>query len=218
MSSTSSPSRRASEATSADSGEATSCSDTPTASATAATTAAGSVTRTRSTNHTPSRRCSANSSATLIASRVLPIPPGPIAVTSDARPTPGRAPRARRSDRRTASTGTGSTRRRSTSRRLDAGLPGQAAPIGNLQLAQQRRHMASTVRTEMNSASAICAFVRCRPIRAKDLGLTRRQLDALDRTHRGHAVQCRPRRSEPGSRDQPTTPSVLSTVPGAPSR
>jgi hypothetical protein len=82
LSSRSSPSRRASEATSAASGETTSRSGTPTASATAATTAAGSVTRTRSTNHGPSRRSAARSAATLIASRVLPTPPGPTAVTS----------------------------------------------------------------------------------------------------------------------------------------
>ena len=77
LSSTSSPSRQASDATSAASGEIASCSGTRTTSATAPTTAAGSVTRTRSTNHTSSLR----SAATLIASRLLPIPPGPTAVT-----------------------------------------------------------------------------------------------------------------------------------------
>ena len=41
----------------------------------------GSVTGTRSTNHTPSAKSPARSAATAIASRVLPTPPGPTAVT-----------------------------------------------------------------------------------------------------------------------------------------
>jgi hypothetical protein len=43
---------------------------------------AGSVTGTRSTNHTPSEYSLTASAATANASRVLPTPPGPTAVTS----------------------------------------------------------------------------------------------------------------------------------------
>ena len=56
-------------------------------------------------------------------------------------------------------------------------------------------------------------FVRCTAIRARTC-LPRASVNpgALGRTHGGHAVQCRSRRADPGRRDRPTTPSVLSTV------
>ena len=81
MSMTSSASRLASDATSATSIEAARCWGTPTVSATVGMTIAGSVTWTRSTNHAPSRRAGATPAATLNASRLLPTPPGPVAVT-----------------------------------------------------------------------------------------------------------------------------------------
>jgi hypothetical protein len=56
-------------------------SSTPRAAATAAGTSDESLSGTRSTNHTPSARERDRSAATWAASRVLPTPPGPTAVT-----------------------------------------------------------------------------------------------------------------------------------------
>ena len=58
------------------------CSPRPSASAIAGAIIAGSVTGTRSTYQDPSANRSLRSAATLSASRVLPTPPGPTAVTS----------------------------------------------------------------------------------------------------------------------------------------
>ena len=111
LSRTSSPSLPASEATRASSTDVVRCSRTPTVSATAAVTVPGSVTRTRSANHTPSRRSAADSAATLSANRVLPTPPGPVAVTT--RLSARAAARAARSATRPTNgvAGTGSPRR-----------------------------------------------------------------------------------------------------------
>ena len=54
----------------------------PSVLATAVPTSSPSVTGTRSTNQTPSRRSAARPAATAAARRVLPTPPGPVAVTS----------------------------------------------------------------------------------------------------------------------------------------
>ncbi len=50
---------------------------------------------------------------------------------------------------------------------LHLGPPREATPVGYLVLAQQRGDMALYGATEMNSSSAICAFVNCRPRSAK---------------------------------------------------
>ena len=67
----------------------------------------------------------------------------------------------------------------------------------------------STVRTEMNSASAICTFVRCRAMQGKDLGLPRRQLRALAGPTVVTPSSVAPP-ADPGGR-RTTTSSVLST-------
>ena len=168
LSITSSASLSASEATSARSTEVVRCSGTPTVSATAAVTVAGSVTWIRSTNHTPSRRAGASSAATLSASRVLPMPPGPVAVTmrcwASAAASTVRSPVRPMND----VTGSGSPRRPDLTRR-----PGMASACrarlrrsGSCSFRSRADTWVSTVRLEMNSASAICAFVRCRAISA----------------------------------------------------
>ena len=165
---TSSASLAASEATSARSTEVVRCSGTPTVSATAAVTIAGSVTWIRSTNHTPSRRAGASSAATLSASRVLPMPPGPVAVTmrcsASAAASTVRSPVRPMND----VTGSGSPRRPDLTRR-----PGMASACrarlrrsGSCSFRSRADTWVSTVRLEMNSASAICAFVRFRAISA----------------------------------------------------
>jgi hypothetical protein len=59
----------------------------PTARATASSTRPGSVTAASGTNTTPAANRSPSRSPTATASRVLPIPPGPVSVTSRAWPT-----------------------------------------------------------------------------------------------------------------------------------
>ena len=168
LSRTSTPSRPDSEATRACSTDVVRCSGTPTVSATAAVTAPGSVTRTRSTNHAPSRRSAASSAATLSANRVLPTPPGPVAVTMRCSAS-APASAARSATRPTNGvTGTGSPRR------PDPTPPGNASACrarlrrsGSCSLRSIAETWLSTVRCEMNSESAICAFVRCRATSAR---------------------------------------------------
>src|SRR5215831_6192226 len=169
LSMTSSASLAASEATSARSTEMVRCSGTPTVSATAAVTIAGSVTWIRSTNHTPSRRAGATSAATLIASRVLPMPPGPVAVTR--RCSARAAVSAARSPVRPINgvTGTGRARLPDLTSRpgIASACRAKLRRSGSCSFRSIAETWLSTVRVEMNSASAICAFVMCRATRAR---------------------------------------------------
>jgi hypothetical protein len=142
--------------------EAACCCGTPTASATAATTVAGSVTRTRSTNHAPSRRSAARPVATLIARRVLPTPPGPTAVTS--RCSARSRASATRSVARPMNGVTGTGRAPRPGMRSTAALRARVRRSGACSFRNKAATLLSTVRTEMLSVSAICAFVRCWPI------------------------------------------------------
>jgi hypothetical protein len=92
------------------------------------------------------------------------------------------------------------------------GVPGQAAAIRRLQLAQHRRHVALHRASRDDQRLGDLRVRQVPGDQSKDLGLPRRQPGALGRTHGGHAVQCRSSRTDPGRRDRPTTPSVLSTM------
>ena len=132
---------------------------------------AGSVTGTRSTNQAPSANSSITSAATLSASRVLPTPPGPTAVTrrcatsasasaarSTTRPTNGVSAEGSR-----AATALGAPE---PFAEADAGRTvgatatrARRSPTWNLRSREET--WLSTVRTEMNSRALISAFVRC---------------------------------------------------------
>ena len=82
LSSTSRSCRSRSCASSASSGRASLVAATPTARATAAKASSTSRSALRSTKNTPSANCGTSSAAARIASRVLPVPPGPVRVMS----------------------------------------------------------------------------------------------------------------------------------------
>ena len=67
-------------------GSAPAASRMPSACATVGATRAGSRTPERSTNHAPSRKAVSHRAATSIASRLLPMPPGPVSVSRRAGP------------------------------------------------------------------------------------------------------------------------------------
>ena len=133
----------------------------------AGATMAGSVTGTRSTYHAPSAYRPATSVTTLSASRVLPTPPGPTAVTR--RCVPSASASAARSAARPTKEVSGDG-----SGRAAAGESGAAGRSVAAAAASARRSLTwslrssedtwlSTVRTEMNSRAAISALVRCSP-------------------------------------------------------
>ena len=151
------------------------CSPRPSASATAGAIIAGSVTGTRSTYQTPSANRSATSAATASASRVLPTPPGPTAVTrrcvgaaaaasaarSAARPTNGVSGDGQRQRPRAARPRAAGSDR-AARRRARRGA--RRSPTRSLRSSEDT--WLSTVRTEMNSRAAISALVRCSPTAA----------------------------------------------------
>jgi hypothetical protein len=146
----------------------------PSAAAIAGATMAGSVTGTRSTYQAPSAYRLATPVTRLSASRVLPTPPGPTAVTrrcaasapasaarSAARPTNevsgdgGGRPAAARDP--------GSARTPEAPGRSAAAAAASARRSLTWSLRSSEDTWLSTVRTEMNSRAAISALVRCSP-------------------------------------------------------
>lgn len=151
------------------------CSPTPMAAATAAPTRPGSVTGTRSTKHTPSAKSPATSAATASASRVLPTPPRPTAVTSRRAVTAAASsPRSRvrptKAVNGAGSAGAGracsapacSARVRSA-RVCSLACRDSARRSGTSNFRNSEETCDSTVRTEMNSRAAISALLRCSP-------------------------------------------------------
>ena len=145
LSSTTSASAVANLATTVSVGDRPGCSPNPKALATAAPTMAASVTGTRSTYQAPSTYWSARSDTTARASRVLPTPPGPTAVTSRCRAS-SPASAARSAARPTNDvSGDGSDGAVASGAATVAGPEaqlGQRPAVGHVELAQQRRHVA----------------------------------------------------------------------------
>ena len=138
-------------------GDLPSCSPNPKALATAAPTIAGSVTGARSTYHAPAAYRSVTSVATARASRVLPTPPEPTAVTSRcrARSSASAARSAARPTNDVSGDGSdGGAVRRSASRSL---APSEAVSLasarrsGTSSLRSSDDTWLSTVRTEMTT-------------------------------------------------------------------
>ncbi len=146
------------------------CSPRPSASATADPTIAGSVTGTRSTNHTPSSKAPVRSAATASASRVLPTPPGPVAVTSRCALTASHSSARSLARPMNGFNGDGrppSARLVRSARAVSAARPASARRSRTPSLRSNEDTWVSTVRTEMNSCAPISALLRCSPTRAR---------------------------------------------------
>jgi len=133
----------------------------------AGATMAGSATGTRSVYQAPSAYRPATSVTTLSASRVLPTPPGPTAVTR--RCVPSAAASAARSADRPTNEVSGEGSGRATAGGAASAVPSVAAAAASARrsftwsLRSSEDTWLSTVRTEMNSRAAISALVRCSP-------------------------------------------------------
>ena len=142
----------------------------PSAAAIAGPAMAGSVTGTRSTYHAPSAYRPATSVTTLSASRVLPTPPGPTAVTSRCAASAA-ASSARSATRPTnevsgEGSGTATVGGADPAGRRAAAAAASARRSFTWSLRSSEDTWLSTVRTEMNSRAAISALVRCSPTAA----------------------------------------------------
>ena len=103
-----------------------------------------------------------------------------------------RRPLGRTADERRDGQGQPATAGLDQKARHGLGVPGQAAAIGELQLAQHRGHVALDGARRDEQRLGDLRVGQVPGDQGEDFGLTRRHLRALGRTHRRHAVQCRP--------------------------